>query len=130
MQTRKGDPTIVLVITHPIDAADLGRLCERVRAVMADPGTDVVICDVGGLAAPDAATVDTLARLQLTAKRLGGSVRLVSAGEQLKDLLALMGLRDVIPVVAELRVEARRETEQREQRGGVEEEGDAGDLSI
>ena len=57
---------------------------------------EFVICDVGGASA-DAATVDTLARLQLAAKRAGRLVRLRNASADLLVLVAFMGLTDVLP---------------------------------
>jgi hypothetical protein len=58
-------------------------------------------CDVGGLPA-DATTIDALARLQLAARRRGYEVQLCNASQELVDLVAFVGLRDV------LRVEAQR----------------------
>ena len=57
-----------------------------------------MICDVSGVIDPDAVAVDALARLQLTARRLGYQIKLRSACHDLQELLALMGLRDVVPV--------------------------------
>jgi hypothetical protein len=54
-------------------------------------------CDVGGIAEPDADTIDALARLQLLALRVGVRFRFSSACEELRDLLALSGLADVLP---------------------------------
>jgi hypothetical protein len=51
---------------------------------------------VSGIVA-DAVTVDALARLQLGAQRHGCQVRLCSASPELLELLAFMGLRDVLP---------------------------------
>ncbi len=79
-----------------------------------------IVCDVGALA-PDAVAVDVLARLQLTARRLGLEIRLRHASSELQDLLAFVGLRDV------LRVEASGQAEEREQRVGVEEERELDD---
>lgn len=45
---------------------------------------------------PDLATIDTLARLQLVARRLGASVRLRDAGAELLGLLDLVGLAQVL----------------------------------
>jgi ABC-type transporter Mla MlaB component len=45
----------------------------------------------------DAATVNALARLQLLAKRSGGRMRLRNASADLLDLVAFMGLADVLP---------------------------------
>ena len=82
---------------------------------MTAPRPSTLVCDVGALA-PDAVTIDALARLQLTARRLGREVRLRHASSELQELLAFVGLREV------LRVEARGQPEEREQRIGVEEE--------
>ena len=46
---------------------------------------------------PDAVTVDALARLQLAARRLGCQVRLRNASDELRELVAFMGLCDVLP---------------------------------
>ena len=82
---------------------------------MTAPRPSTIVCDVGSLA-PDAVTIDALARLQLTARRLGGEVRLRHASSELQELLDFVGLRAV------LRVEAGWQPEEREQRVGVEEE--------
>ena len=58
---------------------------------------------------PDLALVESLARLQLRARRRGSRVRLRNVSDQLHGLLELVGLADV------LSVEARREPELREQ---------------
>ena len=87
---------------------------------MTAPRPSTIVCDVGALA-PDAVTVDALARLQLTARRLGMEMRLRHASSELQDLLAFVGLRTV------LRVEAGGQAEQREQRLGVEEERELDD---
>lgn len=55
----------------------------------------VVMCDVSSAAA-DARTVEALARLQLAAKHNGCQVRLQSASPELRALIQLMGLRDVL----------------------------------
>jgi hypothetical protein len=48
-------------------------------------------------AAPaDAVTVDVLARLQLAARRRGCAIALRNASGELLDLVALMGLGDVL----------------------------------
>ena len=56
-------------------------------------------CDVSALTHADELALDALVRLQLTARRLGRSLRLCNASPQLVDLLALLGLTDVLPVV-------------------------------
>jgi len=74
---------------------------------MTAPRPSTIVCDVGALA-PDAAAVDALARLQLTARRLGYEICLRDASVDLQDLLDFIGLRDV------LRVEAGGQAEERE----------------
>jgi len=59
-------------------------------------GAPVALCDVFGVE-PDAVTADALARLQLAAARRGCQVRLSGASAELLDLLAFMGLSDVLP---------------------------------
>jgi ABC-type transporter Mla MlaB component len=53
------------------------------------------VCDVAGVAA-DAVTVDALARLQLAARRHACRIRLRGASAALSDLVAFMGLQDVL----------------------------------
>ena len=85
--------------------------------------------DVSGLADPDALTLEALARLQLTAHRLGASIRLHNPCAELVDLLALVGLSDVLPVIVESGVEPDGLVEEREQ-VLVDEEVDPGDAAI
>ncbi len=84
---------------------------------------------MGGVTDPDLATVDALARLQLAARRLGRSIRLRHASRELRELLSLAGLSDVLPCGAELLVETERQAEEREEARGVQEERDATDAT-
>jgi ABC-type transporter Mla MlaB component len=122
--------TIALVIAGPIAAADVSGLCERVRALLESNDADLLVCDVRSILRPDASTIEALARLQLTARRLGRKVTLRDAGEALQELLALMGLTDVVPVFAGLPVDAKRQSEDREQVRGIQEEADPGDPAV
>jgi ABC-type transporter Mla MlaB component len=118
---------IHVVISGPITRAAIAGLCERVGVALEGSGADLVVCDVGALVDPDAAMVDALARLQLTARRLGCQVRLRDACGELQELLALVGLGDVVPLCAPLRLESGGQAEDREKALGVEEEADPGD---
>ena len=89
----------------------------------------IVVVDVSGLAEPDALTLEALVRLQLIARRLGTSIRLHNPCAELVDLLALVGLSEVLPVIAESDVEPDRLVEEREQ-VLVHEEVDPGDATI
>jgi ABC-type transporter Mla MlaB component len=123
--TTLGPSTIALAVRGPICRADLPGLCERVSASLAESGATLALCDMHSVEA-DAVTVDALARLQLAARRYGCQVRLRHVSDELLDLIAFMGLRDVVPESG-LRVEPEREAEEREQGLGVEEEGELDD---
>jgi hypothetical protein len=82
---------------------------------------------VAALTDADLATVDDLARLQLIARRLGMTLQLRDASRELRELLDLAGLGDVVRCSDTLSVEPGGQAEQREESGRVEEEADAGD---
>jgi ABC-type transporter Mla MlaB component len=88
--------TLVFTIEGPITRADLPGLCTRVCALLEQAGGDIALCDVQGVE-PDAVTVDALVRLQLAARRHGCRVRLRGASNELRELVAFMGLADVLP---------------------------------
>lgn len=88
--------TIDFSIVGPIARADLPGLCSRVCTLLETSGADVALCDVSGID-PDAVTIDALARLQLAARRHDCRVRLRHASGELLELVAFMGLRDVLP---------------------------------
>ncbi len=87
---------IAFAIGGPIARSDLPGLCERVCTLLQSSCAGVVLCSVRGVA-PDAVTADALARLQLAARRHGCQVRLRDPSNELRELLAFMGLRDVLP---------------------------------
>ena len=93
------------------------------------PARFTIVCDLEKLSHCDATTVDILARLQLVAKRCGGDLHLRHAPRELHALLAFVGLDGVI-CCGDVDVEARRQSEQREQARGIEEERDARDPPI
>ena len=126
--TPTGPPgPIQLWIGRAISILEVEALCDRVNAAVSSGGSRTVLCEAGELTDADLGTVDALARLRLRARRLGCDVRLEHASAELRDLLCLLGLEDVVPCSAESGLDARREAEGREEAGGVEEEGDAGD---
>ena len=85
----------VLVIDGPVAAADVPRLCARLVTLLHGTQADVVV-DVRTLAA-DAVTIEALARLALTARRLGRRIRLRRASADLDRLVTFVGLADVLP---------------------------------
>jgi hypothetical protein len=84
-----------LVIEGPIAAIDVPLLCERLRSLLAGTDAEVVV-DVRSLAA-DAVTLEALARLQLTARRVGRRISLRRASPDLDCLVSFAGLADVLP---------------------------------
>ncbi len=118
---------IVLTMDGAIARADVPALCERARSLMVASDAGPLVCDVGGLRAPDAVAVDALARLQLTARRLGYRVELLGVCDELRDLLTLIGLDEALPCGPRSPLEPRRQAEEREQPLAVEEEADPRD---
>ncbi len=88
--------TLVFTIDGPIARSDLPGLCSRIRSELEGTGAEVALCDVHTIPAVDAVTVDALARLQLLARRLGCQVRLRNASDELLELVAFMGLANVL----------------------------------
>jgi ABC-type transporter Mla MlaB component len=122
--------TIVLVLSGPLARTDIPALCARAREVLEGNDCDPVVCDVGAVADPDAVTVDALARLQLTARRVGRRVQLRYACGELQELLVLTGLSDVLPCGRASGLDPRGQAEEREQARGVQEEADPGDPTV
>ena len=87
--------TATLAIRGPIRRSDLPGLCTRVCALLEDARGELVDCHVAGIAA-DAVSVDALARLQLAARRHNCRIRLREASVELKQLVAFLGLDDVL----------------------------------
>ena len=122
-QMAPGPSTIVLSLGGPLARADLPALCERGRGLLEASGADVLVCDASALEEADAVAVDAVARLQLTARRLGSRICLRHASEDLCALLGFTGLADVCG----LRLVLEWEAEEREDPLGVEEEGELDD---
>lgn len=93
----------------------------------------MIVYDVGWIAEPDAPTLDALARLQLTARRLGVTIELRNACPVLVDLIAYAGLSDVLFAVgrdqARSSVEMYGQIEERKQ-GGIDEDVLGGDAAV
>jgi hypothetical protein len=83
-----------------------------------------IIVDCGRLTQPTAATIDQIARLALAARRRGCELELQDANAHLLELIGFVGLAGV------LRIEPRRQAEQRKKPRRVEEERDIGDPSL
>lgn len=88
-------PTIAFAIRGPVEHSDLPGLCARVCALLSADRGALLDCDVAGVA-PDAVAIDALARLQLAARRQGCRIRLRHASPELVELVAFLGLDDVL----------------------------------
>jgi hypothetical protein len=66
--------------------------------VLAVGGTEVTSWPLAGSSRPDLGVIDALARLALTARRLGWRIELRDAGPELLGLIQFVGLEDVLVV--------------------------------
>lgn len=66
----------------------------RPRVALVIDGVEVTAWHLDAPSPPDLATLDTLARLQLAARRLGGAIRLQHPSRDLCQLLELTGLAE------------------------------------
>ena len=109
---------VIVGIPHPLGRGRIPELCARVERALRERRAGLVLCDLSGATSPSAATVEALARVRLLARRHGSRFRALHPCDELRDLLALMGLDEV------LLLEPGGQPEQREQGLGVQEEGD------
>lgn len=110
----------VLVPARPVTPDEEAGLCAETRALLAATGAGVVLVEVVGPGPPGLGTVDVLARLELTARRAGGRIRLRAPAPGLGALLDLVGLR----------FEMEGQVEQREPALGVQEEVEPGEPAV
>ncbi|MGW1404915.1 STAS domain-containing protein [Streptomyces sp. NPDC002403] len=96
----------LLVVTGRVTRAAVPGLCAELETLLYDPDGSVrdpdtgVDCDVGGVVHVDLALVEAIARLGLVARRAGGRrLRLRNVPPELRSLLDLVGLADVVDVV-------------------------------
>jgi hypothetical protein len=83
----------------PAALAESGRrsaLLAALEAILDGCPATVITCDVSGLEAT-LDTIDTLARLQLKARRRGRRLELWNLDNPLNELIAFVGLRDALP---------------------------------
>ncbi|MEI7033152.1 STAS domain-containing protein [Streptomyces pratensis] len=93
---------IALTVTGRISRAVVPDLCAELERALSGPrGAALapgasVDCDVGGVIRPDLVLVEAVARLGLVARRSGRTLRLRRVPPELRALLALVGLADVV----------------------------------
>jgi ABC-type transporter Mla MlaB component len=85
-----------LVVRGPIMPEDIPVLCRRASELLVASNEGLMICDVAAVVDPDVTTVEALARLQLTALRLGCRIRLRHPCPELRELVAFIGLGNVL----------------------------------
>ena len=90
------------------------------------PRSRPLVFDVSAMVNPDMSDVDALAGLQLLARRLGSSIVLDHAGDDLVELIEFSGLGEVLPTRLGSVREPHRQTKEGKQIG-VDEEIDSGD---
>ncbi|MGH8794064.1 MAG: STAS domain-containing protein [Stackebrandtia sp.] len=79
-----------------IARGDIADACENLASMVGQARPDVVICDVGEVAEPTLVVVEALARLKLTARRLGVRLLLEHVSDRLRMLLTLTGLTEAL----------------------------------
>jgi hypothetical protein len=124
------EPDSAMLVVEAISREEVPAACERLRALIGACDADVVVCDVGALAA-DLVTVEALLRMRLTARRLGRGLRLRNASVDLERIVAFCGLWGVLS--GEPASGAGRclgQPEEGEHPRGVEEGVDRGDAAV
>jgi ABC-type transporter Mla MlaB component len=101
VKSTQGDHPVDIVLDGVIARGDIPGLCEHASSQIRGEHGRVILCDVGGIVDPDAVAVDAVARLQLTAKRLGCELHLRGAGAELLELIALAGLSEIVPLASD-----------------------------
>jgi ABC-type transporter Mla MlaB component len=89
---------VVMALKGSIIREDIGLLCERAQAMLEKDAADLIVCDVREVRS-DARAIDALARLQLTAQRQGRRMRVLNACAELRELLVLTGLQEVMSLI-------------------------------
>jgi ABC-type transporter Mla MlaB component len=86
---------IVFTLTGPLSRRELPELRHRIEALLDGNDASDVVCHVAA-AELSAVTVDALAQLQVIARRHHCRVRVTGASGELRELVAFMGLADVV----------------------------------
>lgn len=92
---RADSRTITFAVRGPIARADLPGLCDRACALLSGRAGWVVDCRVSRVDA-DAVAAEALARLALAARRNDCTVTIRGASPELCEIVALLGLADLL----------------------------------
>ena len=88
---------VSFVVDGPIRRRDLPGLSARLCRLLARGDVAVTVCELRGVEA-NAVALDALARLQLAAGHRGSRLLVRGASADLRALVSLCGLRDVLPL--------------------------------
>jgi ABC-type transporter Mla MlaB component len=120
----------VMVLAGRIEPAAIPSLCDRARELLESSGRFTLRCDVQSAIA-DRMTLNALARIALTCRRLGRRLELRGASARLEELVIFAGLIEVLPCLpdgtrraAGSGLQPRRQSEHREEPRSVQEERD------
>lgn len=111
--------TLRLVLPAELARDDVRALAGRLAARLGMDDAEEVVVDVRSVCQPDVVHVDALGCITLVTRRYGCRVRLIGATPRLRELLAFVGLDDVLFADGSV-VESHRKTEHREQPVDVE----------
>ncbi|ARQ69299.1 STAS domain-containing protein [Streptomyces marincola] len=109
----------VFVVPGPVVRSEVQVLCDRLTGMVRGSGARDVVVDLGEVRGTDPATVEAVARLRLTAARLGCRVRFVRVSPGLQVLLGWLGLGEAVG-----------QAEQGEEPGRVQERVEPGDPAL
>jgi ABC-type transporter Mla MlaB component len=90
----------VMVLGGRIEPGDIPKLCARARTLLESSRRFTLRCDVGSVIA-DGMTLNALARVALTCRRLGRKLELHGASDELEELVIFVGLIEVLPCLPE-----------------------------
>jgi ABC-type transporter Mla MlaB component len=112
---RMGPPS--LSVGGRLGPERVAELCARVRSTAESRPDDPLHCNVERLDAADMACLDALARMALAARRLGRGLELDGARADLRGLIALAGLVEVLRCDDELEAADAAELRRGSRRG-------------
>ena len=102
LEVEQNRSPIRFLLSGRIDRDEIPALRRKLLAFMAGgpvEGRSYVVLDVSNLES-DLAAVDALARLRLTAQQGGHDIQIGGASLELRRLIALFGLLDILPLDA------------------------------
>jgi len=112
---------LVMALQEPLAGQDVPGLCDRLTRGVRATGARTVVVDAAGLGPPGPAALEALARLRLTAGRLGCALRVGNASGELGEMLTWLGLDGVLTGDDAAEAGTARTASGRQPRGQAEE---------